>query len=155
MDVLLEKLMIKICSGFLSTQDQAAPGNYGLKDQNAVLMWIQENIINFGGDPHRVTIMGQSSGACSVMYHLVSPKSKGLFHGAIAMSGDSLTPWCFQRYPKNVAYDISVHMGLSMENITVFVETLRMMDSESLIYGQVMPILVVSINLQPQKGFSP
>nr|WCC58183.1 carboxylesterase [Pharsalia antennata] len=128
--------------GFLSTQDEAAPGNYALKDQNAVLRWIKKNIKNFGGDPDRVTIMGQSAGACSVMYHMVSPMSRGLFHRAVAMSGDSLTLWCSQRYPRNVAKDISVHMGLSMENTTSFVEALKRMDSQRLMYGQVVPILI-------------
>ncbi|XP_023309806.1 venom carboxylesterase-6-like isoform X2 [Anoplophora glabripennis] len=128
--------------GFLSTEDEAAPGNYALKDQNAVLRWIRSNIKGFGGDPNRVTILGQSAGACSVMYHMVSPKSIGLFHGAIAMSGNSLSPWCLQRYPRNVARDISLHLGLSIENSTAFVEALRKMDSQQLMYGQVVPILV-------------
>lgn len=88
--------------------------------------------------------MGESAGACSVMYHMVSPKSRGLFHGAIAMSGDSLTPWSFQIHPRNVANDISMHMGLSMENTTAFVKTLRKMDSQQLMYGQILPVLIVS-----------
>ncbi|MFW0717698.1 carboxylesterase/lipase family protein [Pedobacter sp. N23S346] len=62
-------------------------GNYGLLDQVAALEWIKKNISQFGGDPDRVTIGGESVGAQSVSAHMVSPLSRGLFTGAIAESG--------------------------------------------------------------------
>lgn len=48
--------------GFLSTGDDVIPGNNGLKDQALLIRWVHENIRNFGGDPDRVTISGQSAG---------------------------------------------------------------------------------------------
>lgn len=39
--------------GFLSTEDENCPGNFGLKDQVMVLQWVHENIKQFGGDPLR------------------------------------------------------------------------------------------------------
>jgi para-nitrobenzyl esterase len=62
-------------------------GNYGLLDQQAVLKWVRQNIGAFGGDPSRVTIFGQSAGGESVLIHLVSPQSKGLYSQAIVESG--------------------------------------------------------------------
>ncbi|KAF2162126.1 hypothetical protein M409DRAFT_37448 [Zasmidium cellare ATCC 36951] len=68
-------------------------GNYGVLDQLAVLKWITTNIANFGGDPNRVTIAGQSFGSSQV-YHAVNSKLfSGYFHGGISESGI--------RYPKD------------------------------------------------------
>lgn len=66
-------------------------GNYGLLDQVAALNWIQKNILSFGGDPHNVTIFGQSSGAGNINKLLASPLTAGLFHRAILQSGSAYT----------------------------------------------------------------
>lgn len=61
--------------------------NWGMKDQREALRWVQREIQGFGGNPKRVTIFGESAGAMSVMYHIASPHSKGLFQAAISESG--------------------------------------------------------------------
>ena len=62
-------------------------GNYGLYDQLTAMKWVKDNIAAFGGDPDKITIMGQSAGAMSVQQHSLSPLSEGLFRGAVMSSG--------------------------------------------------------------------
>ncbi|EZA54385.1 esterase E4 [Ooceraea biroi] len=90
-DIVLVTVNYRLATlGFLSTGDSKAPGNLGLKDQVVALQWIQRNIAAFGGDPDNVTISGYSVGGLSVMLHMVSPMSTGLFHRAIMMSGSTM-----------------------------------------------------------------
>lgn len=75
--------------GFLAhpaLADGADVGNYGLADQQAALRWVRNNIAEFGGDPEKVTIAGESAGGMAVCDHLVAPDSAGLFHAAIIQS---------------------------------------------------------------------
>ncbi|MBM4334244.1 MAG: carboxylesterase family protein [Deltaproteobacteria bacterium] len=62
-------------------------GNFGTLDHAQALRWIKENIDAFGGDPHRVTVAGESAGAHNTMNMVISPIGKGLFHRAIYQSG--------------------------------------------------------------------
>jgi len=68
-------------------------GDYGLQDQQAALRWVNRNAGAFGGDPHRVTIFGESAGGISVCSHLAAPGSAGLFQRAIIQSGPCTVNW--------------------------------------------------------------
>ena len=71
----------------LASRPGGPAGNYGLMDQQAALRWVRHNIGQFGGDPHNVTIAGESAGGVAVLFHLVSHGSRGLFERAIVESG--------------------------------------------------------------------
>jgi len=71
--------------------EHGVSGNYGMLDQIAALKWVKANIAQFGGDPDRITLMGQSAGAMSVQTLVTSPLSKDLVAGAIIQSGGGLT----------------------------------------------------------------
>jgi para-nitrobenzyl esterase len=64
-----------------------APPNSGLRDQLAALEWVRDAIGEFGGDPDRVTVFGQSAGAISIGALLAAPRARGLFHRAVLQSG--------------------------------------------------------------------
>lgn len=64
--------------------------NVGMLDIVAALEWVRDNIERFGGDPHNVTVLGQSGGGSKVSTLLGMPAAKGLFHRAIAMSGSQV-----------------------------------------------------------------
>jgi para-nitrobenzyl esterase len=64
--------------------------NAGLLDQVAVLQWVKDNIAQFGGDPGKVTIFGQSGGGGKVLALMAMPSAKGLFHRVINQSGPFL-----------------------------------------------------------------
>jgi para-nitrobenzyl esterase len=78
-------------------------GNYGIEDMMAALKWVKANIAQFGGDPARVTIFGESAGALAVGILSVSPSGKGLFQRAISESGGApLSP----AEPEGTSYSV-------------------------------------------------
>jgi para-nitrobenzyl esterase len=68
----------------------ADSGNVGMLDCVAALEWVRDNIANFGGDPGNVTVFGQSGGAGKVTTLMAMPAAQGLFHRAIAQSGQDV-----------------------------------------------------------------
>lgn len=98
-DLLLESGMVVVtinyrlgALGFFAMEGTKISGNQGLKDQLLALRWVKQNIANFGGDPNRITLAGESAGGFSVHSHLLSPlaKEEDLFHAGISFSGTAL-----------------------------------------------------------------
>lgn len=94
--------------GFFTSPELAAEsphhaaGNYGLMDQSAAIAWVRKNIKNFGGDPHNITIFGESAGSMSVSSQMASPQSRGLFQKAIGESGGQFFAGQFDAQPLEV-----------------------------------------------------
>ncbi|XP_036332563.1 venom carboxylesterase-6-like [Rhagoletis pomonella] len=99
--------------GFLSSGDEHMTGNFGLKDQNLALKWVQSYISAFGGDPSRVTIFGHSAGGVSVHFHMLSPASQGLFRNAVPISGVANTVWAQPIDQKAQAIQLATAAGIT------------------------------------------
>jgi len=87
-----------------------ASGDYGLLDQAAALRWVRSNIAAFGGNPHRITIGGESAGSISVCAQMASPLSRRLIAGAIGESGGMFRP-TFAPVPLDSAERLGVRFG--------------------------------------------
>uniref|UniRef100_A0A452IRC7 Carboxylic ester hydrolase n=1 Tax=Gopherus agassizii TaxID=38772 RepID=A0A452IRC7_9SAUR len=133
-------------TGFFSTGDEHARGNWGLLDQVAALQWVQENIEFFGGDPESVTIFGESAGGISVGAHILSPLSKGLFHKAISESGVAQFPGFFISHPQAVASVIANISGCETTSSAMVHCLRKKMDKE---------IMTVSADLTKQVAYVP
>nr|AAP87381.1 acetylcholinesterase-2 [Nephotettix cincticeps]BAI63653.1 ace-paralogous acetylcholinesterase [Nephotettix cincticeps]BAI63654.1 ace-paralogous acetylcholinesterase [Nephotettix cincticeps]BAI63655.1 ace-paralogous acetylcholinesterase [Nephotettix cincticeps]BAI63656.1 ace-paralogous acetylcholinesterase [Nephotettix cincticeps] len=93
-NVIYVSMQYRVASlGFLFFDTPEVPGNAGLFDQLMALQWVHDNIHFFGGNPHNVTLFGESAGAVSVSLHLLSPLSRNLFSQAIMESGSATAPW--------------------------------------------------------------
>ena len=78
------------CSHPDLTDENGICGNFGLFDQTVAIKWVRDNISSFGGNPEKITLMGQSAGAMSVDIHLSNPLVKEYISGAIMLSGSGL-----------------------------------------------------------------
>lgn len=96
---------------FLCLGTEDIPGNSGMKDQVALLRWAKQNIESFGGNPHDVTISGQSAEAASVALLMISKMAKGLFNKVIPESGDSFSPFSVQVNPIHNAKEYAKLLG--------------------------------------------
>ena len=115
-------------------------GNYGYMDQIAALQWVQRNIEAFGGDPSAVTIFGELAGGGSVMVHLTSPVSRGLFRRAIMQSPAlpspraKITPLTELSAAEEIGVQYARSVGVA-GNSSAALEALRGLSADKLIEG--------------------
>uniref|UniRef100_A0A182SY71 Carboxylic ester hydrolase n=1 Tax=Anopheles maculatus TaxID=74869 RepID=A0A182SY71_9DIPT len=119
--------------GFLSTEDDVIPGNYGLKDQVTALRWVRENIQSFGGDPSTITLVGYSAGSASVHLHYLSPLSEGLFSSGIGHSGTALNPWTMAEQSTAKARQIGIALDCPTRKTQALLDCLRKVPAEDIV----------------------
>lgn len=96
--------------GYLSTGQKDASGNVGLFDLHTAMIWIQDYIQFFGGDPKRVIVMGQGSGASAASLLALSPEGRSA-SGVAALSGAPLSPGTVRPDPAKHADTIAERTG--------------------------------------------
>lgn len=128
--------------GFLAHPELSAEsaegvsGNYGLLDQIAALEWVRANIENFGGDPDRITIFGESAGGEAVLNLMTSPRSRGRFAAAISQSPSDSGRWLHLDRPV-LGLDAAIDAGSAFASSLVGsepgqIERLRAIEPEEL-----------------------
>jgi len=83
-------IMGYLCLDEIGGSEFAGSGNAGMVDIVDALKWVHENISAFGGDPHNVTVFGESGGGAKTSVLMAMPSAEGLFHKAGVMSGPTL-----------------------------------------------------------------
>ncbi|KAH3723622.1 hypothetical protein DPMN_049415 [Dreissena polymorpha] len=112
--------------GFFSLGSEAAPGNYGLFDQQMALQWIAKYIHSFGGDPKKVTLVGHSFGASNAIYHTLYPGNRGLIHRVVSLSGTALPPSGGKSYVRNsIEPDVLEEIGCQRASDAEIMSCLR------------------------------
>ncbi|XP_072396023.1 para-nitrobenzyl esterase-like [Diabrotica undecimpunctata] len=113
-DIIIVTINYRLGSfGFLTTLDENIPGNLGLKDQLLALKWTHDHIHQFGGDPDKITLGGQSAGSMSAGFHLLSRAAKGLFRGIIQQSGSSLSTVFYPSNDRELAFEFGKALNSS------------------------------------------
>lgn len=107
-----------------------ALANCGLRDQLAALAWVREHAAAFGGDPGRITVMGESAGAGSILHLLASPSAAGSFTRAIVQSGEPRTLSADAGH--DAAAVLARHLGLERADV----DALRSVPVETLLDAQ-------------------
>ncbi|MBZ5612148.1 MAG: carboxylesterase family protein [Acidobacteriia bacterium] len=108
--------------GYLHLADLGAPAEFahagvaGMMDLVASLEWVRDNIENFGGDPSKVMIFGQSGGGAKTSTMLAIPSAKGLFHSAGIQSGSTIRSATREQATKSAEL-LLAKLGVSKSNI--------------------------------------
>lgn len=102
--------------------DYAESANVGMTDLVAALRWVRDNIANFGGDPNRVMIYGQSGGGSKVTCLMGMPSARGLFHRAAVQSGGGGN-FADAEQSRALSRQVMIELGLQPNDLAALQQT--------------------------------
>ena len=100
------------------------------------MQWIKDNIEAFGGDPELITAFGESSGAASVGYHMMSPDSKDLFKRSIFESGSPDSHWSFMSVQQAQQRSRAFLQNVNCPDDNAVLDCLRKLDSKTILNNE-------------------
>ncbi|KAM4013205.1 cholinesterase-like [Anomaloglossus baeobatrachus] len=127
--------------GFLAfPKNVNAPGNAAMFDQRLALQWVHENIAAFGGNPESITIFGESAGAGSVGYHVISSGSQPFFKRAILQSGSPTAFWAINSYERSrkLSLELAKMVNCPTEDDDAAIACLQKVDAKELVEKQIL-----------------
>ncbi|KAM3967092.1 carboxylesterase clade H, member 1 [Aphomia sociella] len=118
--------------GFITNGRKEASGNAGMFDLHAAMSWVKDYIQFFGGDPSKVIIMGQGSGASAASLLALSPEDRSS-KGVAALSGAPLSPGAVRANPEKHAEELAERTNCPPRPIERLVLCLRALPAEKII----------------------
>jgi len=119
--------------GFLSSGDKHLPGNAALWDMALAVQWVRNYIGFFGGNPHRIVVMGHDTGASSALLLSLTKIARGVPNAVVAMSGTAVSRWAIDNTPSNTAVQIAQQNGCPTKDVVTMVKCLQKVPAESII----------------------
>ena len=162
-DVVVVNVNHRLASfGYLHLADLGAPPEFahagvaGMMDLVASLEWVRDNIENFGGDPSKVMIFGQSGGGAKTSTMLAIPSAKGLFHSAGIQSGSTIRSATREQGTKSAEL-LLAKLGISKSNIAEIqkVPWQQILEAQTALSGSAAFTPVLDGTILPHHPFDP
>jgi para-nitrobenzyl esterase len=138
-----------LANPLLTAEGQGSSGNYGLMDMIAALHWVQQNIAEFGGDPTKVMLFGQSAGSSNVQALLASPAAQGLFAAAGMESGSFPSNWRGTSITDAYPYYANLAQLLHCDTAADVLACLRAIPADTLVVSSLNTPAHVFMNIEP------
>ncbi|PSN44361.1 hypothetical protein C0J52_19622 [Blattella germanica] len=119
--------------GFLSAGVKELPGNAGMFDMSLALEWIKDYIQFFGGNPNKITVFGQGTGASSAILLSLSQLTQGFLGGVLAMSGSALSAFAIDHNPLATGRELAERNGCPVTPVLEMVKCLQEVPVSTLI----------------------
>ncbi|XP_015363502.1 PREDICTED: fatty acyl-CoA hydrolase precursor, medium chain [Diuraphis noxia] len=119
--------------GWLTSNVKNLPGNVGLFDMRAAIKWVNEYINYFNGDPERIVVSGQGSGASAATLLTMSDFTKGMISGIFAMSGSPLSAFAVDPVPKQTYKNMTTLLGCDQSVPLEAIRCLQMLSIQTII----------------------